>query len=226
MEIKLTTGNGDQFFIEMQAEQYRAIQKRMLFYWARLHGSQPIKGKDYGSLSRTTGICILGHPWFQGVEPVLCFHALERGSFEQVCDDFSLMFMQVGNSNNDNGVTYSNDLWAWRIFLGAKTEEEMIMAAQASEAVNEAYNRLIVKSQEPELREYYEAREMWIIDQAIRENEARKEGREEGKEEGRELERKEFVKNLLSLGMDDDFIIKATGLDMAVLERIKNSLNL
>ncbi len=226
LDIKLTTGNGDQFFIEMQAERYRAIQRRMLFYWARLHGSQPIKGKDYASLNRTTGICILGHPWFQGVEPVLCFHALERGSFEQVCDDFSLMFMQVGNSNNDNGVTYSNDLWAWRIFLGAKTEEEMIMAAEASEAVNEAYNRLIVKSQEPELREYYEAREMWIIDQAIRENEARKEGREEGKEEGRELERKEFVKNLLSLGMDDDFIIKATGLDMAVLERIKNSLNL
>ena len=132
------------------------------------------------------------------------------------------MFMQVGNSNNDNGVTYSNDLWAWRIFLGAKTEEEMIMAAEASEAVNEAYNRLIVKSQEPELREYYEAREMWILDQAIREAEARKEGREEG----RELERKEFVKNLLSLGMDDDFIIKATGLDMAVLEKIKNSLTL
>ena len=64
-------------------------------------------------------------------------------------------------------------------FLGAKTEEEMIMAAQASEAVNEAYNRLIVKSQEPELREYYEAREMWIIDQTIRESEARKEGLEE-----------------------------------------------
>ncbi len=57
------------------------------------------------------------------------------------------------------------------------------MAAQASEAMNEAYYRLIVKSQEPELREYYEAREMWIIDQAIREAEARKEGREEGRKE-------------------------------------------
>ena len=117
----------------MQAERQRATHKRMLFYWARLHGSQPIKGKDYGSLSRTTSICILGHPWFQGDEPVFCFHALERESFEQVCDDFSLMFMQVGNSNSDKGVAYSNDLWAWRIFLGANTEEEMIMAAQASE---------------------------------------------------------------------------------------------
>jgi len=120
--MKLTTGNGDQFFIEMQAERQRATHKRMLFYWARLHGSQPIKGKDYGSLSRTTSICILGHPWFQGDEPIFCFHALERESFEQVCDDFSLMFMQVGNSNSDKGVSYSNDLWAWRIFLGAKTE--------------------------------------------------------------------------------------------------------
>ena len=132
------------------------------------------------------------------------------------------MFMQLRNSNNDKLITYSNELWAWRTFLGANTEEEMIMAAQASEAVNEAYNKLIVKSREPELREYYEAREMWILDQAIRETEARKEGREEGREE----ERKEFVKNLLSLGMDDEFIIKATGLDNSTLEDIKNSLKL
>ena len=67
------------------------------------------------------------------------------------------------------------------------------MAAQASEAVNEAYNRLIVKNQGPELREYYEAREMWIIDQAIRESEARKEGREEGRVEGRQEGREETI---------------------------------
>ncbi|MCA1916982.1 Rpn family recombination-promoting nuclease/putative transposase, partial [Methanospirillum hungatei] len=96
LDIKLTTGNGDQFFIEMQIERYRAIHQRILFYWARLHGSQSIKGKEYGSLNRTTGICILGHPWFDGDEPVFCFHALERSTNEQISDDFSLMFMQVG----------------------------------------------------------------------------------------------------------------------------------
>lgn len=113
------------------------------------------------------------------------------------------------------------------------------MAAQASEAVNEAYNRLVVKSQEPELREYYEAREMWIIDQAIRETEARKEGKEEGieegieegkqigkqegKREGKEEERVEIAKNLVALGMDDELIMKATCLDMPTLVRIKKS---
>jgi len=78
------------------------------------------------------------------------------------------------------------------------------MAAQASEAVNEAYNRLIVKSQEPELREYYEAREMWIIDQAIRESEARKEGREEV--------RCEVITCLNDSGVIIESIVEVTGL--------------
>lgn len=51
LDIKLTTAEGEQFFIEMQAERHRAIHKRMQFYWARLHGSQPVKGKDYESLN-------------------------------------------------------------------------------------------------------------------------------------------------------------------------------
>ena len=45
-------------------------------------------------------------------------------------------------------------------------------------------------------------------------------------EKGIEKERREIVRNLLSLGMDDDFIIKATGMDMPTLKRIKESLAL
>jgi hypothetical protein len=47
---------------------------------------------------------------------------------------------------------------------------------------------------------------------------------EKGMEKGREEERKELVRNLLSPGMDDEFIVKAMGLDMAVLKKIKKSL--
>lgn len=60
------------------------------------------------------------------------------------------------------------------------------MAAEASEAVNNAYNKLKMISQDPEIRACSEARELWILGQAIRESEARKEGREEGLIEGRE----------------------------------------
>ena len=220
LDIKLTTADGDQIFIEMQAERHRAIHQRMLFYWARLHGSQPLKGKDYGALKRTTGICILGQNWFAGENPVFCFHALERSTNEQISDDFSLMFMQLRNSNNDKLITYNNELWAWRTFLGANTEEEMIMAVRPSEAVNEAYNKLIVKSREPELREYYEAREMWIIDQAIRENEARKEGRLEGLEEGEKKAIRNTAIRMNASGSSLDYIVSITGLSSEEVRKI------
>jgi len=48
------------------------------------------------------------------------------------------------------------------------------------------------------------------------------EAKEEGLEEG-----KEFVaKNMLSLGIEDELIIKATGLDQAIIDKLKKSLSL
>ncbi|NLD98721.1 MAG: hypothetical protein GX640_02510 [Fibrobacter sp.] len=90
------------------------------------------------------------------------------------------------------------------------------MAAQASEAMNEAYYRLIVKSQEPELREYYEAREMWIIDQAIREAEARKEGREEGIKETLN----EIVLHMNESGISPESIVSITDLSQEEVRKI------
>ena len=197
LDIRITTDNGDQIFIEMQAQRHAALNKRMLFYWARVHGAQTLKGKDYSLLKRTIGICILGHPWFKDAEPLSCFHALEKTRYEPICMDFELIFMQVGNSKGNQGIMYSKDQWAWRTFLGADTEEEIKMAAEASEAVNEAYNKLKVISQDPEIREHSEARELWIMGQVIRESEARREGREEGRMEGRVEGREEAIREMV-----------------------------
>jgi predicted transposase YdaD len=46
-------------------------------------------------------------------------------------------------------------------------------------------------------------------------------GREEGIEKGIE----KIAKNLLSLGMDDDFVVKATGLNKNIVDSLKKSLN-
>ena len=57
------------------------------------------------------------------------------------------------------------------------------MAAQASEAVNEAFEMLKGLSEKKEIQAIYEARERFLLDQATREREAREEGREEGRKE-------------------------------------------
>jgi len=216
LDINGRTEQGDQVFVEMQRSRLLSIPERMLFYWAKAHASQEIKGKDYFSLKRTIGICILGFPLYFYDEPVSCYQTLERREHERLCENLDLYFFQLGNNNYPKAQKNTNDIWAWRIFLGANTEEEMIMAAQASEAMNEAYYRLIVKSQEPELREYYEAREMWIIDQAIREAEARKEGREEGIKETLN----EIVLHMNESGISPESIVSITGLSPEEVRKI------
>ena len=52
------------------------------------------------------------------------------------------------------------------------------------------------------------------------------EAKEEGVEEGKKQERETVAKNLLSLGMDNEFVIKATGLDKPEIEKLKTTLHL
>lgn len=59
----------------------------------------------------------------------------------------------------------------------------------------------------------------------IRRQECRKQ-KEEGLEEGREQERETVAKNLLSLGMDTEFVIKATGFDKSDIEKLKTTLHI
>ncbi len=100
------------------------------------------------------------------------------------------------------------------------------MATEGKPAVQKAYNNLQIMSLDEENRRLYEAREMFLHDQATRMYEAKEEGLEEGMKKGREEERKEVAKNLLSKGMDDEFVMETTGLDQSIIDKLKKSLSL
>lgn len=82
-------------------------------------------------------------------------------------------------------------------------------------------NRIVDKEILDELWE--ELQMLKIIKYA--EEKGMKKGIEKGREEGKEEERVAVAKNLLSLGMDDDFVIQATGLDKKCIRTLKKSLN-
>ena len=48
-----------------------------------------------------------------------------------------------------------------------------------------------------------------------------KKGREEGVEKGKET----VAKNLLTKGMDDEFVMDTTGLDQSIIDKLKKSLS-
>ncbi|WP_373838826.1 hypothetical protein [Methanospirillum sp.] len=72
-------------------------------------------------------------------------------------------------------------------------------------------------SLDEENRRLYEAKEMFLHDQATRMYEAKEEGMEKGKET--------VAKNLLSKGMDDEFVMETTGLDQSIIDKLKKSLS-
>ena len=100
------------------------------------------------------------------------------------------------------------------------------MAAEGKPAIQKAYNNLQIMSLDEETRRLYEAREMFLHDQATRMYEAKEEGLEEGMKKGLEKGTETVAKNMLSLGIDDELIIKATGLDQSIIDKLKKSLSL
>jgi len=92
LDINGRTEQGYQVFVEMQRSSLLSIPDRMLFYWAKTHASQEIKGKDYFSLKRAIGICILGFPLYFFDEPVTCYQTLERKEHERLSENLDLFF--------------------------------------------------------------------------------------------------------------------------------------
>ncbi len=100
------------------------------------------------------------------------------------------------------------------------------MASEGKPTIQKAYHSLQVMSPDEENRRLYEAREMFLHDQATRMYEAKEEGLEEGMKIGRKEGKETVAKNLLSKGMDDEFITETTGLDQSIIDKLKKSLTL
>jgi len=49
---------------------------------------------------------------------------------------------------------------------------------------------------------------------------------EKGMEKGMKKGKETVAKNMLSLGIEDELIIKATGLDQSIIDKLKKSLSL
>ena len=56
--------------------------------------------------------------------------------------------------------------------------------------------------------------------------EAKEEGLQEGMKKGMEKAKETVAKNLLSKGMNDEFVIETTGLDQSVIDKLKKTLAL
>src|SRR2546422_505765 len=79
LDIKARDQAGRQFNVEMQVLAFPYYEKRILYYWAKLHQQQLHEGQDYLELQPTISISFLNHVLFPGVADYhLRFRLLEE----------------------------------------------------------------------------------------------------------------------------------------------------
>ena len=120
----------------------------------------------------------------------------------------------------------NNKLSAWLRFINAESWEKLDKVANLNPKIKKAVDMVKVIGQNKEEREAYLAREMAIRDEISRLDERREEGLEEGIEIGIEKEKKRMVENLLALNIEEEKIMKASGLSKEDILKIKEEMNI
>lgn len=91
------------------------------------------------------------------------------------------------------------------------------MAAEANPAIKKVTDILTAMSRDEEERQKYEAREQFLFDQ----QHALQASKREGREEGIIKNKRETARLLIAEGMDDQFIIKITGLKLEEISTLR-----
>ena len=227
LDIKAAINSKKLVDIEIQLWKSPTLMSRILFYWARLYASQIKQGNDYSVLQKTTSILILDDLIHSSVD----YHARTRlhdcKQHITLTDKIEVHVLELPKLHNLIEQDKSNTLLQWMLFFNAQTREELIMVSEANPVIKKATDLLMTMSRDEETRLMYEAREEYLLGRQIEiqgaKGEGREEGREEGKIEGRETERKDIAMKLIEEGMNDEFIEKITGLDIAVIRSLHNN---
>jgi predicted transposase/invertase (TIGR01784 family) len=194
LDIKARDQAGRHFNVEMQMLAFRYYEKRILYYWAKLHQQQLHEGQDYLELKPTISVSFLDHVLFpQGQEYHLRFRLLETRHRFLFTDDLEFHLLELPKfTKSAEELSSSLDRWLYFLRHAEKMDTAAVPAALRQQPlVLRALEELKMLAQTDVERERYEARRKAQLDYNTAVKVARMEGRQEGREAGREEGRAE-----------------------------------
>ena len=239
LDVRAKLNGGISCNIEIQLKNHNDMEKRILYYWSKLHAGQLKEGDKYKDIKRTISIVIMGEN-LKKLKDIKNYHT-KWSLVEQKRKDLILtedIEIHVLELKKMKALTNKKDeLRLWLMFLENPENEEVQKEMEENTYLKQAmkeYEHLrgsegfwrLVELREKNLRDAE-----WIKDCKIEEarEEARVEGREKGRKEGREearsearKEKAEMIKKMLKEKIDIKTIILVTGLKE---EEIKKMIN-
>jgi predicted transposase/invertase (TIGR01784 family) len=183
LDVLAEASDGSLINIEVQIANRFDIDRRTLYYWARLYGGQLKSGQRFSELRKTVTINILAFDWFtdERYHHVFCVRDIETG--ELLDDHLEIHFLEL-NKVLKREWDPDDPLEAWLMYLNNLEGEGLRVIAEKNPAIKKALTiEEIFRKSDAELR-LYELREKALHDEATMVAGARAEGRAEGRIEG------------------------------------------
>ena len=236
MDIRAVTAEGIYVNIEIQLANRHDMERRSLYYWAKMYTLQMHEGMAYQELANTITINILD---FNYIKQTRSYHSVfrlfEKDEGFELTEALEIHFMELPKlliKWRERQVSpWEDALVRWLFLLEGSEDEEILKTleeiAMQDPVLNKAIEEWEKSSDDPKVREEYLARRKAVLDEmaAVREAELRlreaikqskKEGKiegiKEGKIEGIKEGKIEVAKKLIEKGMDVAAISQITGL--------------
>jgi predicted transposase/invertase (TIGR01784 family) len=160
LDIKARDERGRCFNVEMQMHLGRALVPRLLFYWARLYGSQLVEGDEYVVLRPTISICFVNQIMFRAREAChSVYRLLERDSQECLTEHQELHLLEIPKFHCElEALREPLDFWLYFLQNGKELDADALPGPLARPDIHKAMEVLKVFSQSELERDRYENR--------------------------------------------------------------------
>jgi predicted transposase/invertase (TIGR01784 family) len=216
IDIRARGSNHEWYNVEVQIRSQASFQERSLYYWAKTYSDQLSDGEEYKKLNPVISISVLDFILFPEQIPFhSCYMLTEKDNPDYVLTtDCVMHYLEIPKMKE----TLDSDILRWLYFLSHAGEEDetMYVLLKNDVTLQEAQKRYNNFIKDEQARLAYQARSMFLHDQASLMGEER----EEGREEGRSSALKESARRMKTMGMSDEQIAQALGLSVEEIDKI------
>lgn len=225
VDVRCTDTHGRHFIVEMQLQWSKHFVQRMLFNTASVYVRQLKKAVTYKSLSPIYGLAIVDADFTDEDEWFHHFQLTHERNKTKKLDDIQLIFLELPKFKP---ITIAQKKLSilWLRFLTEIDEKTSTVAQELLESpeIQEALALTEVAAYSPEELQAYERNWDAIRAENTLLEDKLEEGLAKGLEQGLEQGRKEIARNSLIKGFDVNMVVDITGLDLAAVLKIQETL--
>jgi predicted transposase/invertase (TIGR01784 family) len=140
--------------IELQVAPQPEFAERIIFGLAKLIVGQIEEGEDWSAIKKVIGIAIMDFNMFSDKRCHHRFGFYDRRAKVYFGDVEEINTIELKKAR----IERNPRLRAWTLFIGAKSEEELMEAVKMNVQVKKAYSTLSTLSRDPAVRDEYDSR--------------------------------------------------------------------